>query len=223
MPSVVACSIAMPMSSPATCAFVSGRLVTTWTSSTSGASRHTFSTLPPADPVAPNRSTLIPTSASFQDRSCMAPWWRTGGPIAAPASPRGKTGPPARVLDDGGVGGGLPHAGEPTVRQRRFADRRPRTHRRRREGRLRTCFGTHARHAAQGRGDRTARPPRRRLSSIRRRPINISAAAKSRRPRDAMRPARGVRSKNSLQAYRAVAALFRQCRPRNPVVQVIVH
>ncbi len=28
----------------------------------------------------------------------MAPWWRTDGPIAAPASPRGKTGPPARVL-----------------------------------------------------------------------------------------------------------------------------
>ena len=262
---------------------------------------------------------------------------------------------------DGGVGGGLPHAGEPTVRQRRFAVP-SRTRRRTREGRLRTCFGTHACHAAQGRGDRTARPPRRRPASIRRcpesnidaaksrsaprrdaasarrqverfaagvssptrcrrlspcgggrtvrsplplrrvakqvpparvltmaasvgvcrppvsrlsdsgvcrspsayssptpqgtppdlfwyarvsrgsrsrrldhrppppassrldspAPINIGAA-KSRRPRDAMRPARGDRSKNSLQAFRAAAALFRQRRPRNPTVRVIVH
>jgi len=62
----------------------------------------------------------------------------------------------------------------------------------------------------------------RRPASIRRRPINIGAA-KSRRPRDAMRPARGDRSKNSLQAFRAAAALFRQRRPRNPAVRVIVH
>jgi len=44
---------------------------------------------------------------------------------------------------DAGVGWGLSDAGEPTVQQRGFADRRPRTHRRRRKERLRPCFGAY--------------------------------------------------------------------------------
>jgi hypothetical protein len=38
-----------------------------------------------------------------------------------------------------------------------------------------------------------------------------------------MRPARGVSSKNALQALRAVATLFRHCRARHLAIQVIVH
>ena len=66
-----------------------------------------------------------------------------------------KNGPSARVKRSG-VGWGLPISGEPTVRPRGFADRHPRTHRRRHPERLRGRFTPIADRAAQrGRGDTT--------------------------------------------------------------------
>ena len=59
-----------------------------------------------------------------------------------------KNSPSAAALTIPGVGWGLPASGEPTVQHRGFADRRPRTYRRRRSGRLRGRFTPVADHAA---------------------------------------------------------------------------
>ena len=66
-----------------------------------------------------------------------------------------KNGPSAAALTIPGVGWGLPGCGEPTGHHRGFADRRPRTHRRRRSLRLRDRFTSALITRLIGRGDAT--------------------------------------------------------------------
>ena len=69
------------------------------------------------------------------------------GRVLLPFAAR-KNGPSAAALTIPGFGWGLPGSGGPTGHHRGFPDRRPRTHRRRRPGRLQGRFTPVADHAA---------------------------------------------------------------------------
>ena len=85
----------------------------------------------------PSRRPLGFSTSSGASESCLAPFRRVEKP------------PSAAALTIPGVGWGLPGSGGPTGHHRGFADHRPRTHRRRRPGRLRGGFTPIDDHAAQ--------------------------------------------------------------------------
>ena len=84
---------------------------------------------------------LRPSRLNQPDRIIQLPPQRAQNARRGPRLAAWQTRPSGACPADAGVGWGLPHTGEPTGQPRGFADRRPRTPRRRRWGRLRACVG----------------------------------------------------------------------------------